>query len=196
MKSDHRINYTKHVLQQSLLELLEEKPLNKITIKELCMKSNISRATFYAHYVDIYALITEIEKHIFSSFQLEEFLLNLDNDSFPTSLNLANILSLVKSHATFYKIFFNHHMHDGYMSKALVQLQSKITSYWVKKNIYSDQITADYAFVFCKNGVLAVIKEWLNKDALLQETPQATSEVINEILASVQKFASDTNNPG
>ena len=46
-KLDARKRYTQMILKQSFLKLLKEKPVNKITVKELCELSQINRATFY-----------------------------------------------------------------------------------------------------------------------------------------------------
>ena len=35
-KTDARIRYTQSVLKQALLSFLKEKPINKITVKEVC----------------------------------------------------------------------------------------------------------------------------------------------------------------
>ena len=56
MSKNLRIKYTKMFLKNAILELLKEKPLNKITIQELCDKAEVNRSTFYAHYLDIYDL--------------------------------------------------------------------------------------------------------------------------------------------
>lgn len=48
---------TKQALAESLKKLMENKPLNKITIKDLTDDCEISRMTFYYHFEDIYALI-------------------------------------------------------------------------------------------------------------------------------------------
>ena len=51
-KNDARVRYTQKVLKDSLLQLLEKKPINKITVKEVCELAELNRATFYAHYTD------------------------------------------------------------------------------------------------------------------------------------------------
>lgn len=51
-KADARIRYTQGVLKQALLSFLQEKPINKITVKEVCERAELNRATFYAHYSD------------------------------------------------------------------------------------------------------------------------------------------------
>ncbi|MBR0217502.1 MAG: TetR/AcrR family transcriptional regulator [Clostridia bacterium] len=50
MKSDMRIILTKRLLREGLLRCLEKKPIEKITVHELCEESGINRTTFYHHY--------------------------------------------------------------------------------------------------------------------------------------------------
>ena len=42
-RSDRRTRYTQMVLKKSLIEWMEQKPLAKITIKELCERADINR---------------------------------------------------------------------------------------------------------------------------------------------------------
>ena len=48
---------TKAALGNALMTLLEKKPIQKITIKELTNASGIKRQSFYYHFEDIYALL-------------------------------------------------------------------------------------------------------------------------------------------
>ncbi len=64
MKTDKRIRYTKMFLKQSLIKLMKEKPISRITIKELCEEAEINRATFYAHYKDQYDLLEQTEQEL------------------------------------------------------------------------------------------------------------------------------------
>ena len=43
-KMDARKRYTQMVLKQSFLKLLKEKPVNKITVKEVCALAQLNRA--------------------------------------------------------------------------------------------------------------------------------------------------------
>ena len=42
-KSDARVRYTQRVLKESFLSLLREKPVNKITVKEVCELAELNR---------------------------------------------------------------------------------------------------------------------------------------------------------
>ncbi len=48
---------TKQIISESLLRLLETKPLAKITINDLAEDCGVSRMTFYYHFRDIYDLV-------------------------------------------------------------------------------------------------------------------------------------------
>ena len=48
---------TKRALEQSLKNLLQQKPLSKITISDITEDCGINRMTFYYHFKDIYDLV-------------------------------------------------------------------------------------------------------------------------------------------
>ena len=65
MKTDRRVKYTKMVLKETLLELLEERPIERITVKELCDRADINRSTFYVHYGSPQELLDSICKELY-----------------------------------------------------------------------------------------------------------------------------------
>lgn len=67
-KLDARKRYTQKVLKQSFLTLLKDKPVNKITVKEVCALAQLNRATFYAHYSDCFDLMESIEQELIDAF--------------------------------------------------------------------------------------------------------------------------------
>jgi len=67
-KTDARVRYTKRVLKESLLKFLKEKPINKITVTEVCALAELNRATFYSHYSDCFALLESIEDELVEAF--------------------------------------------------------------------------------------------------------------------------------
>src|SRR3984893_8293771 len=57
---DPRIRRTRHLLQDALRRLVEEKEFDKITIRDITEAATLNRATFYAHYPDKFALLEEL----------------------------------------------------------------------------------------------------------------------------------------
>jgi len=48
------------MIREVFINMLNERPLDKITVKDIAKVCNINRNTFYYHYTDIYALLSEI----------------------------------------------------------------------------------------------------------------------------------------
>lgn len=68
-KNDHRTRMTKLLIRRAFTELLRQKPIQDISIRELCAVAGINRGTFYLHYKDIYHLRDEIEEEMMADFQ-------------------------------------------------------------------------------------------------------------------------------
>ena len=56
--------FTKKAIIDAFVELISERPLSKITVKDIVTRCGVNRNTFYYYFEDIYALIDEL-------FQLE-----------------------------------------------------------------------------------------------------------------------------
>lgn len=66
---DLRSQYSMSVLKRSLVTLLLTKPLDQITISELCKSCGINRGTFYHHYADIRDVYHDLEKDFFAEIE-------------------------------------------------------------------------------------------------------------------------------
>ena len=66
-KEDRRIRYTRLALRQSLLELMRSRPIDKITVKEICAHADINRGTFYTHFSSPYDLLQQIENELYDA---------------------------------------------------------------------------------------------------------------------------------
>lgn len=53
-------SFTKTAIKQSFLKLLEQKPLSRITVKDIVEDCGINRNSFYYHFADIPSLVEEI----------------------------------------------------------------------------------------------------------------------------------------
>ena len=79
---------TKKRIMEGFLELLEQRPLDKISVVDVAEHCGINRNTFYYYYCDIYALIRELMETVaaqmiavglsffFNSFFVNEYILS------------------------------------------------------------------------------------------------------------------------
>lgn len=59
-KNNKRKRESIQKIEQVLIEFLQTKELNQISVSDICKKADLNRSTFYANYVDIYELADTI----------------------------------------------------------------------------------------------------------------------------------------
>lgn len=60
---------SRKLINQALADLLQEKPLEKITVTDIVNRAGINRGTFYAHYRDVPDVVNSLVQKTFSSIQ-------------------------------------------------------------------------------------------------------------------------------
>ena len=68
-KLDRRVRRTREQLKRALTQLLLEKPVREITVRELTDRADVNRGTFYAHYTDLYDMLEQMENELLEAFQ-------------------------------------------------------------------------------------------------------------------------------
>lgn len=61
MKHDDQNKQTEEKIKKALISLLRTKSIDVLTISDIASKAQVSRGTFYGHYVDKFILLAEIE---------------------------------------------------------------------------------------------------------------------------------------
>ncbi|TVX99908.1 TetR/AcrR family transcriptional regulator [Cohnella terricola] len=64
-KMDRRQARTKHLLHQALMELIEEKGIERITVTDIANRADVNRGTFYLHYRDVPDMLDKIMNEVF-----------------------------------------------------------------------------------------------------------------------------------
>ncbi|MDY5636608.1 TetR/AcrR family transcriptional regulator [Streptococcus orisratti] len=57
-------HYVKSQLSQTLIQLLQEKDLHNLTVKEVCLKAQIGRASFYRYYSSLEDVLSQPSRHL------------------------------------------------------------------------------------------------------------------------------------
>jgi len=63
-QDDRRVQRTKQTLYSALMQLVDEKPFDKITVKEILERANVGRTTFYTHFDSKEDLFLSSHEHI------------------------------------------------------------------------------------------------------------------------------------
>ena len=65
-KIDPRIKRTRKLLLDAFISLIAEKSFEDITVQDIAARATVNRATFYAHFVDKYALVDTLIRESFA----------------------------------------------------------------------------------------------------------------------------------
>ena len=65
-KEDRRVRRTKKLLTHGLIQLMKEKQVQDITVRELADLVDVNRGTFYLYYRDIFDMLDSIEQELFN----------------------------------------------------------------------------------------------------------------------------------
>ena len=62
-RSNRRVRFTRSALREALIDLILEKPLVSITVKDICARADINRSTFYLHFKDVTDILEHMREH-------------------------------------------------------------------------------------------------------------------------------------
>ncbi|MCM1187057.1 MAG: TetR/AcrR family transcriptional regulator [Lachnoclostridium sp.] len=178
-KPDRRVRKTRALLLQGLVQLMKEKDIKDISVKELSDLVDINRGTFYLHYNDIYDMVSKIEEELFVEFNN---ILNRDISEdtlpdFPHAI-LVDIFTFLERHKELAQVmlgphgdltFVNHLKH--LVKEQLMQLLDPRSSE-----------TYEYSYAFITSGCIGVIQIWLASPT--PHTPEYMANLCSRILTN------------
>lgn len=177
IKGNRRILYTKKVIKESLLQLLQSKKIHQVTVTDICKTANINRGTFYTHYKDAYDLLKSMEDELCD--QILEYIEETPVEDYKDVL-FVKALELIKENKELCKILFCSHMESDIMDR-IIYLANKAKIDMLISNSKVDDVFLDYFIKYTVGGVFSVIQTWLEND--LQESPKDIVALINNINA-------------
>lgn len=167
---DHRVRLTKQMIRDTLVPLMKEYPIAKISIKMLCDRAGINRGTFYAHYADVYDLLDQIQKEI-----IEELSPHVSGSAFSEQTKLTvkaleQILNYAKSNAELFEVLLSENGDFAFQREIMLLAQEKnIQTLRHMKHLQTN--VSEYLQYFVVNGALSVIRKWF-ADGMKESVPE------------------------
>ncbi|MBR5620024.1 MAG: TetR family transcriptional regulator C-terminal domain-containing protein [Clostridia bacterium] len=174
-KDDRRVLYTKLFLREALLDLMQEKPVDRITPTELCRAANINRNTFYAHYYTVRDVLSEIEQE-FSERLLESLKTMFSSDGMDLSVLLREIFNIVYAQKDFCKILLSENGDAAFFEQLISQGKPFILNGWKANGMRLDDEEAEMFFAFIVSGSIALMQEWAATD--MREPPEKVAKLL------------------
>lgn len=171
---NQRIRLSKSLLKSALMRLLRQKPIEKVTIYELCAEAQINRTTFYKYYGSQYDLLTDIEEEYFC--KLEQILSETESSG---EDSLFRMLVALLANEEDFKILINA-LPDKDFSDKLFNLPTiKMQLNRTIPDTFS-QDERELLRLFFYQGGYALIRDWLNRD--VRESPKKMARFLNGVI--------------
>lgn len=169
--SDRRVRYTKQAIRDSLFELMKKSPVEKITVKAICERADINRATFYTHYETMGALLEEIELE--KSRELFQTLgeLWVGENYFANVLD--GVIRYLKENPLMREIFLSTNTTGKGLAMLLQGNEDHSVEQWTKHGRIS-KTQAHWIYLFLVSGIREVLRQWfadgMPNESLFKET--------------------------
>lgn len=184
MAADARVRYTKMVIIKSFIKLLKDKPINRITVKEICEMSEINRATFYKHYLDVYDLLEKIEEQYFD--ELVEVLHSRENNTPKDVLTI--IMASFKAEEEIYTAVFSANGDPSFPAKVLERCNyvgvNQINDCTNKKLSEEQRV---WVYQFIANGCNGILNKWISGGMKepISEVAEFMEQLVNNALTNL-----------
>lgn len=168
MSEDRRVRKTKKLIKDTLIELLNLNPINKISVTELTEKADISRKTFYLHYSSIYDAKNELDNDIID-------ILNTIIDSTPDTTKENEIMDFftrLSAKAQNHKELVSYFIQNSKQSELYTKVKNTLIDAVLQQleNNNRGNVHNKYIVEFVVSGVLnTYIEKSINDDITVDE---------------------------
>jgi AcrR family transcriptional regulator len=171
---DRRVKYTKRVIKYALIELLQRKPIEKITVKELCESADVNRSTFYAHFSDPADVLHRIEQETYADLTayIEEF---SAEDEGEAKAILTHIFDYIGKNEGILRVLLSDNAAPDFGRSVMNVVSDLIAREWAAR-ANADADTLSNAFVFIVNGAIGIVRRWLDNG--LDKSAKEMSDLI------------------
>jgi len=145
-------------LRESLLALMKEKPIAKITPTELCRHANMNRNTFYSHYDSPEALLKSIEDEMYEQIR-HSIESSLTNGNISTLLT--EICQAIYDHRDLCAALFSEYGDKDFLRRIVDLAHDRTIAEWKTAGMRSEGEQAEMFYCYAVNGSVSVISQWV-----------------------------------
>ncbi len=167
----------RYELKKALLQLMKQKKLEEINVKELCIKAGVNRSSFYAHYQNINDIFNEIKENI--SLELDQYLKLVTSSSSHQNVKevINGILLKIKEDKEFCDIVVLSKIDTTFRNEIFYNIL--MSAHVLNKH---DSINKTYNDIFLVNGSIGIIYYWMEND--FKEDVNVLTDIIIHMASS------------
>ncbi|MBQ8513890.1 MAG: TetR family transcriptional regulator C-terminal domain-containing protein [Ruminococcus sp.] len=194
---NRRVRRTRQFLEEGLLQLMQEKSIKNITVRELTERVAVNRSTFYLHYMDIFDMVDKMEEQLFEDFYYE---LNAEENSGPLREEVYHFMEVALSFLERNRrtvLILCSQNGDHTFLKRMEQMTKERAKVWIRslmgKEACERQVELATAF-FC-SGCVSMVADWLISPE--REDPREILKMMFQlVLGGSNGFTAETGSAG
>lgn len=163
-KEDRRVRRTKKLLTQALTQLLQEKQINEITVKELTDLADMNRGTFYLYYKDMFDMLEKIEDGMFEALDAIVSLHEHDDVSQQTKPILLDLFRFIQDNQEICRVLLSPHGDMNFLHRLNEVVREKCLKAWPNIRKEKGEADFDYHYSFVVFGCAGIIRAWVNRN--------------------------------
>lgn len=194
---DLRVVRTKEAIRNAVVELMEEKGFDAITVKDITSRAKINRGTFYAHYQDKFDFITQCQEEIMTGIanivkrNFTEVVNSLEEDApLFTPLSIAvSVFEYLNEHSKFIKAILGPKGDLSFQIKLKEFMWKTLFEKGTTPHIKEENLLVprQYLVSYVASAHIGVIQQWLSSGQ--QESPQEMAQILSQIALNGPLYA-------
>lgn len=162
-KEDRRVRRTKKLLTQALTQLLQQKQVNEITVKELTDLADMNRGTFYLYYKDIYDMLEKIEDELFEN--LNGIIALRENAEMSAQAKpiLRDLFSFIEDNQEMCRVLLSPNGDMNFLHRLNEVMREKCLHLYKAVEPKGSEDEFDYHYSFIIFGCAGIIRAWVNR---------------------------------
>ena len=181
---NRNVQRTQALLKDGLTELMQTKPVQNITVRELTDYVNLNRGTFYLHYDDIYDMLHKVEDEMFQEFNEIMEQKPVVTNSLASQGPLLEFFRFLDRNRDLAKVMIGPHGDLAFVNRLKDQIEKRTLQV-----LESAQSDANYEYLcsFIITGCVGVVETWLKESD--PQSPEEMAEILGTMLLRQLNFA-------
>ncbi|MBQ2775617.1 MAG: TetR/AcrR family transcriptional regulator [Clostridia bacterium] len=181
MAVDARVRYTKMMIKKTLIDLMKNKHISKISVKEICDTAQINRSTFYKHYNNVEDLVEKIEAELINELKKS---VNQSKKK-GTKKTLVEMLEVMKSDIDLYCVLLSENGDAFFRNKLVSELYTELLETFRYNFSVLPQEEHNWLLAFLDNGAFGVLDCWIIYG--MKEPTERVAEFMETVMNSAIK---------
>lgn len=189
-KADRRVRKTLKQLRLCLTELMQQKNIKEITVRELTELADINRGTFYLHYRDVFDMLEKLENEILEKFEAVINNHSLEEIMEQPRLIFTDLFEFVEDNADMCRVLLGDNGDQAFLEKLTSKIKTKAAYGWLNAYSGGDEEMFEYYCAYVFSGCIGVIRQWTSDG--MKIPPQTMAANVAEMVMRGAKLSYKT----